>query len=235
MSTQFHAVINCQSTDLNGLPTSIEVILTRYDVNKVVDKFYCEIGGYNDSVVYSDVAKEMFQKREGVEPTTPEWAIYNLYQFLSGHGAMVGGVFRPIVYGMHSLRVLNNLIEYTNYKEHFYDTFNGVEINVMSYALLVNNFVSMGSPSGTYPYRSVNTESPSVAYYVVAGAEEVKVKNDYKAEGILEIYQKILGALIEDFSSLYNAKEVIGKCSECGANALHKNGTECFICGAKFN
>ena len=99
MSTQYHAVINCQSTDLNGLPTSIDVVLTQYDVNKVVDRFYCEISGYNESIKYSDVANKMFEKIEGADVVTPEWAIYNLYQFLAKHGAMTGGVFRPVVYG----------------------------------------------------------------------------------------------------------------------------------------
>ena len=112
-----HVVIHCQSTDINGLPTSIEVIVTPFNIDKDITNpeasFYCEISGYSEDVKYSETAKEMFVHRKGVEPTTPEWAIYNLYNFLATHARMSGGLFRPIVYGYHSLKVLEKLIDYT--------------------------------------------------------------------------------------------------------------------------
>lgn len=229
---KYHAVINCQSTDLHGLPTSVEVILTQQDVLRDISKgrFYCEISGYNDSIKHSDFATKMFQHVEGCEVLTPEWAIYKLYTFLAEHGVMGKGCFRPVVYGNHSIEVLNNLIDYTNYQEHFANAFDSIVIDVMSYALLVNTFVNMGT--GHSPYRN-DSEYPSVAYNVVMEAEEIIYDVKTKGLGILAIYRKILNSLAEDFGEPVDIESPRGKCTECGATTLSKGAENCFICGAE--
>ena len=65
MGTTHHVVINCQSTDINGYPTSIEAVLTPFNVDKDVPnaEFYCEIGGYNETVKCSPVTQKMFEHR----------------------------------------------------------------------------------------------------------------------------------------------------------------------------
>lgn len=223
----FNAVIYCQSTDLNGLPTSIEIILTTPYKNEEIDRLYLEIA-YPQDVQVSPIAHKMFVKRDGVEPISSELAIYKFYQFMELHSPLSGGTFRPVVHGLYSLEVLRNFIKYTNYVEFFKDTFNSIIIDTMSYALLINNYVSAGSPTNVFPYASVNTESPSVAYLVVAEAENVP-QGVSKAEGTLLIYKNILKALTEDFKTLTNLNIAPNKCPECGANTYEKK--KCFICG----
>ena len=227
MIVKYHAVLYCQSTDINGLPTSVEIILTNGYTNKEVDRLYVEIE-YPTGTEYSPIAKKMFVHKEGVIVVSPKEATNKILAFFNDKKSN-NGCFRPIYHGSHSMKVFENLLIYTNFYKEFGDIFNSIHIDTMSYALLINTMVSNGSPDGTYPYVSMKTDTPSVTYESVSLTENINTGNG-RASGILEIYTKMIDSLTDDFRTIYNMKTVPTKCPNCGANTVQENG--CFLCGA---
>lgn len=225
-NVKYNVALHCQSTTINGLATSISMVLNDPKTQEVVDSFYVEIE-YGGGIQYDLKAKQMFKHREGVKPVSPEMAIYLLWEFTEKYLDMEAEFeARFLVHGNHSIKVLDNFCKHVNY-EYYMEVFDDLVIDTMSYALLINNFVSKASTEELYLYSKSGTDLPSISYDAVLLGEGVREKlhGGDRAMGVLEIYKSMLSMFSSEFSEAVKRP----KCNSCGATAVE--GDVCVICG----
>lgn len=224
---KYNAVVDCQSTDINGLPTSIEVHITDIKTHDIVDSFYREIE-WGKLTPVSPVAKKLFKHLVGCQVVSSEMAMYELWTFLEKYIDMgETGSLRPIVFNDHSMKVLKNFLECKAYP-HMYNVFNNLFIDVQQYAFFINSFLDLDGDGAFYCFDG---GSPSVSFDVVKATEGFKEPT--KGRNILKIYKSMLLACNEEINLNTRNKSDSGKsmCTSCSGKTV-TNG-KCFLCGAK--